>query len=43
MTERGRRALLCRRSTVSSWRVLLETARKEHRPPGGLVAVRRAE
>ncbi|MET9496309.1 WhiB family transcriptional regulator [Streptomyces sp. NPDC006552] len=30
MTERERRALLRRRPTVSSWRLLLETARAEH-------------
>ena len=30
MTERERRALLKRRSDVSSWRTLLETARHEH-------------
>jgi WhiB family transcriptional regulator, redox-sensing transcriptional regulator len=30
MTERERRALLKRRPEVSSWRILLETARKEH-------------
>ena len=29
MTERERRALLRRRPTVTSWRVLLETARNE--------------
>ncbi|MFG2192938.1 WhiB family transcriptional regulator [Streptomyces sp. NPDC048639] len=31
MTERERRALLRRRPTVTSWRLLLETARAEHR------------
>ncbi|MFJ5643516.1 WhiB family transcriptional regulator [Streptomyces sp. NPDC093223] len=30
-TERERRALLRRRPTVTSWRLLLETARAEHR------------
>ncbi|MGV9256849.1 WhiB family transcriptional regulator [Streptomyces sp. NPDC003703] len=30
MTERERRALLRRRPTVTSWRLLLETARLEH-------------
>ncbi|MER5985600.1 WhiB family transcriptional regulator [Streptomyces sp. NPDC001787] len=30
MTERERRALLRRRSTVTSWRRLLDTARQEH-------------
>ncbi|MFF7329789.1 WhiB family transcriptional regulator [Streptomyces sp. NPDC008150] len=30
MTERERRGLLRRRPTVTSWRVLLETARAEH-------------
>ena len=30
MTERERRALLKRRSDVTSWHTLLETARKEH-------------
>ncbi|MET8584912.1 WhiB family transcriptional regulator [Streptomyces collinus] len=30
MTERERRALLRRRPTVASWRLLLETARAEH-------------
>jgi len=31
MTERERRALLRRRPNVQSWRLLLETARAEHR------------
>ncbi|WP_343245011.1 WhiB family transcriptional regulator [Streptomyces sp. SID14478] len=30
LTERERRALLRRRPTVTSWRLLLETARAEH-------------
>jgi WhiB family redox-sensing transcriptional regulator len=30
LTERERRALLKRRPNVTSWRVLLETAREEH-------------
>ena len=30
MTERERRALLKRRPDVTSWRTLLETARREH-------------
>lgn len=30
MTERERRALLKRRSDVTSWHTLLETARREH-------------
>ncbi|MEV6319093.1 WhiB family transcriptional regulator [Streptomyces sp. NPDC051776] len=30
MTERERRALLRRRPTVTSWRLLLDTARLEH-------------
>ncbi|MFF5538785.1 WhiB family transcriptional regulator [Streptomyces cinerochromogenes] len=30
MTERDRRALLRRRPTVTSWRLLLQTARAEH-------------
>lgn len=30
MTERERRALLKRRPDVTSWRMLLETARREH-------------
>ena len=29
-TERERRALLCRRPNVTSWRALLETAKAEH-------------
>ncbi|MBB5926635.1 WhiB family redox-sensing transcriptional regulator [Streptomyces echinatus] len=33
MTERDRRSLLRRRSTVSSWRRLLEIARTEHVSP----------
>src|SRR5882762_8426747 len=32
MTERERRALLRRRPDVTSWRELLETARKQHEP-----------
>lgn len=34
MTERERRSLLRRRPTVTSWRLLLETARTEHVSPG---------
>ncbi|MET8766807.1 WhiB family transcriptional regulator [Streptomyces sp. NPDC004658] len=34
MTERERRALLRRRPTVTSWRLLLEAARAEHVRPG---------
>ena len=30
MTERERRALLKRRSDVTSWRILLESARRKH-------------
>ena len=30
MTERERRAILRKRPNVTSWRVLLETARREH-------------
>ncbi|MFF7474251.1 WhiB family transcriptional regulator [Streptomyces sp. NPDC008092] len=35
MTERERRSLLRRRPTVTSWRILLDTARTEHERPGG--------
>ncbi len=38
LTERERRALLRRRPTVVSWRVLLETARAEHVTMTGPVA-----
>ncbi|MDQ6649943.1 MAG: WhiB family transcriptional regulator [Actinomycetota bacterium] len=38
MTERERRALLRRRPNVTSWRRLLETARREHRGRGVQVA-----
>ncbi|WP_225826385.1 WhiB family transcriptional regulator [Streptomyces naphthomycinicus] len=34
MTERDRRSLLRRRPTVTSWRLLLQTARAEHASPG---------
>lgn len=33
MTDRERRALLCRRPTVTSWRNLLEAARREYDRP----------
>ncbi|MFF0738869.1 WhiB family transcriptional regulator [Streptomyces sp. NPDC004111] len=42
MTERERRALLRRRPAVSSWRVLLEAARQEHRLEDVPAAGRRA-
>ncbi|MGW5641054.1 WhiB family transcriptional regulator [Streptomyces sp. NPDC003832] len=35
MTERERRSLLRRRPTVTSWRVLLDTARAEYARRGG--------
>ncbi|MFJ6437873.1 WhiB family transcriptional regulator [Streptomyces sp. NPDC091416] len=38
MTERERRALLRRRSTVTSWWRLLDTARQEHQAHTGRVA-----
>ncbi|MFF0739158.1 WhiB family transcriptional regulator [Streptomyces sp. NPDC004111] len=41
-TERERRALLRRRPTVRSWRVLLETARREHRQQNAQTSRRRA-
>ncbi|MFJ8076997.1 WhiB family transcriptional regulator [Streptomyces sp. NPDC096176] len=37
MTERERRALLRRRPTVTSWRRLLETARREYESGDGIM------
>uniref|UniRef100_UPI0031D47D72 WhiB family transcriptional regulator n=1 Tax=Streptomyces hawaiiensis TaxID=67305 RepID=UPI0031D47D72 len=37
MTERERRALLRRRPTVTSWRVLLETARRQYERGAGIL------
>lgn len=37
MTERERRALLRRRPTVTSWRLLLETARREYERSAGIL------
>ncbi|MFF0740639.1 WhiB family transcriptional regulator [Streptomyces sp. NPDC004111] len=42
MTERERRALLRRRPAVSSWRLLLETAREDHQHHDKAFAGRRA-